>query len=253
MSVTPIGWQSPARREAILALLAARADAALAQWARPDALTSSFDHARPAASVESCWMFDARRGAIVVQGPENAFGELGCRLVGLATSDGSGIAENLGRRAFVDVLAAICGVGAGECAVVRHYVPAAEQMEPRRGIVSVRWQIAGLELTLHLDAALCEHVLPRIRAGRANLIARDVAVTATSVDVEAIVGLGSIDALHIADLRPGVVIKTDARLDAPVFLNFGGTERSALNGDLVALGERRAFRRGNTTSHEELT
>lgn len=231
MTVLPIRWQGRSRLERLRAELAGRCENWLDEWsasARDCRVELDLETPRAqsrSASMASHWQ-ELRAGEACLRFalPAAAFELWGKRLLGTSEADATGLAEGVGRRAFAGLAQAI--MGATEAQPARIERPSSQQLDSRHGVAAMVVTLAGVSMSLYLDAAVCDRLAPLTAPAAVPLTRREAAVGAGEIAFLATLDLGQSALEQTLNLRPGEIIKTAMRLDAPLQLR-------AMSGDAV--------------------
>jgi len=245
MAVVPFRWQGATRIEQLRSLLSTRAREWVSQWSVPglEADSDITELAEPAAdrTADRWYEVVAKAGALRICVPTHAFEQLGCRLVGAMTSDTNDMAEGIGRRALTDLARSLTNGSGEEGTLVEGKRPGMTSLDSRCGVAGFLWTFAGLRVSLFLDAALCDALVPRGLPASPPLTARAEAILSGEVTLTAVLDLGHASLEDTVTLRPGEIIKTNTKLDANVSLQSESGEIVA-SGMLVAADGYRALR-----------
>jgi hypothetical protein len=242
MTVVPFRWQGRSRIEHLRALVAARSQEWLEQWASgsPTLEVAALADAVPETRVSDRWYrLAGASGAVCARATSTTLELLGCRLAGIVTPDASGLASGVGRRALADLLKALAGSGG---LMEEHAVrPEDAVLRARAGVAGLLWSLEGIRIELYLDAGLCEVLHPVPRPAATGLVARSDAILPGELALHAVLDLGGAALEDTLVLRPGEIIKTSAKLDSVVSVRSqaGDTLFSAV---LVAADGHRALR-----------
>lgn len=243
MAILPLRWQGITRSEQVRSEIEARSQAWLVGWSASNAecrvirLASTRVHDAAAAIwLRAC----GPNGALAVRLTASAYEEIGCRLVDLPTGDGGEMAVGIGRRALADLAMQLVGAGANVEMLAPGDSPAPAATEPRCGVVELAWSLAGCNIEIHVDAALCDAIASRTTDAAEALVPREEAVLPGDITLEAVLDLGCAALVDTVSLRPGEVIKTDIPLDARVEVR-GTAGKTIFAGALVAAGGHRAL------------
>lgn len=240
MAIAPLRWLSQSRRDRLVALVQCR----LQEWER----------AWAAGAIECCveelqtpeeigrgswYCVGGDAGSLCVFTPAAGFEQLGCRLAALAMSDGHGLAAGVGRRAFVDLARRL---GAAPKADVEELSAPPRQalLDARNGVGRLQVELAGVCFRFYFEARLCDHLVPPQRTGgMPALVDRRSALLPNEVSLDAVLDLGRVPVERMLMLQPGDIVKTNAKLDAPIALR--GRTASFAVGTLTTKDGRRAL------------
>jgi hypothetical protein len=247
MKVVPIRWHSARRQEQVRIALEAVAKEWLVEWAveRTD-LVLDIGNGRAALGSDA-WMDAGADGASLVAGcREPTLSTLGCLLAGVPTRHGDGVGSAVGRRALADLAQMIfIRVGRQPATQWMSFVHDT-QCNARHGVIALRLSLDDVELALFVNDRLCDLLVPPARSSTRALATRFAALQGQQVQMDATLALGKLNLADFRQLRPGQVLKTQARLDALAQLLHHGSQPIAA-GTFVRSEGRRALRVESTT------
>jgi hypothetical protein len=166
---------------------------------------------------------------------------LGAQLLGLDASGSAGLAEAIGRRAFADLARMVATTEATPPRVEVLDARPIAGLAARNGTLQLAWSLGTARADLFADAALCEALLPSVRQPTPALASRNEAIASESITLDAVLDLGTAGLHDVLALRPGEVVKTRLRLDAPLHARLPDG-RAAFSGALLAEQGQRALR-----------
>lgn len=239
MSALVIRWQGPARRRTIGAVLQARLQSWLREWA-VDPVAAEVQHLSRQDIQAPCWQVaDAPDGACVLAGLDPAsIARLGGVLAGaparLAGDFRTALA--VGRDAVEALIGALL-TDAGEVTEASEMPTAA--LSERHGWGCFQVCFGETRFALLIDPTLCDRLDPR-HSTAALLERRSAALSQTDITLSATLELGSVDISLVSSLRPGDILGTDVLLSAPLTLGVDGGQ-SVISGRLVALDQNKAI------------
>lgn len=246
MVVLPLRWQGRRRSEQLCALLADRCGEWRQAWAVAGAPSCELElpvqEASALARAGETWL-EARttHGTLYLRIAHGAQQALGARLLGLDASGSAGLAESIGQRAFADLAKVLATTDASPIRVEVLDARPVAGLATRNGTLQLAWTLGTSRADLFTEASLCEALLPSIREPATALVARPEAIRSESVKLDAVLDLGMAGLQDVLALRPGEVIKTRLRLDAPVQARLPDG-RAAFSGALLAEQDQRALR-----------
>lgn len=224
MATLPLRWQGRSRLARLRAEVEGRCARWLDEWsaAARDCAVEALEESAPAdpRGAGGHWQ-ELRAGAATARFslPGPAFELWGQRLLG-ADGEADGLAEALGRRAFAALAQAL--LSAPQAAPARIERPHPRELEPRHGVAALALQLAGVRLRLYLDPAACDLLAPLPAPAPATLSPRAGALAQATVELTATLDLGRGALGQALNLRPGEILKTGLRLDAPLQLRAAG-------------------------------
>jgi hypothetical protein len=187
--------------------------------------------------------FDASVGAghLYARMTGSSVTTLGGQLLGLDASGAAGLAEGIGRRAITDLLRGLATVATATPRVDALDGRPETALSSRHGVLSLTWSFGTVRAELHVDAVLCDALLPRATGDAKPLASRRDAVQSESLALEAVLDLGTTGLHDVLALRPGEVIKTTVRLDTSLQVRLPDGRR-VFSGALLADQGQRALR-----------
>ena len=247
MATIPLRWLGASRRKALHAWVAARCAEWLRKWsAADDGLTleiHELDEARAQGHpFDPRWhLLREPTGALHVKASVAVFEAIGCRLVGAAEADACGIAAGVGRRAMIDLAAAVLQSPIRSDFTALPGPPEAAQIGPRHGAMGFRLALDATQVELYLDAAACDLIVPAAAPTGIALSARRSAIRPAMATFDIVLDLGQVPVLESIALKPGDIIKTTTPIDAVIHARTPRS-RPIFAGALVASERHRAIR-----------
>lgn len=221
MATLPLRWQGRSRLQRLRAEVEGRCARWLDEWsaAARDCAVDALEDAGAAdpRGAAGHWQ-ELRVGAAGLRFslPATAFERWGQRLLG-AEGEAGGLAEALGRRAFIALAQTL--LSAPQAAPARIERPHPRELDPRHGVAPMALHLAGVRLHLYLDPGACDLLAPMPAPASAALSARAQALAGAQVELSATLDLGRSALGQTLNLRPGEILKTGLRLDAPLQLH----------------------------------
>lgn len=247
MSVLPFRWQGRTRREQLRTAVQALLDAWLEQWSVSGAgHVTQLDAgvAEPDGMTWAC--AEGAGGSLYMRLPAGTAAGVGNFLAGVDDADSQGLAEGIGRRALLDLVAHLTGAGAKLESLASGMKPPPAALEPKRGVLALRCSLGGYEFECYLDCGLCDSLVPVATKVCEPLVAPSTAVLPSRISLDAVLDLGTAALADTISLKPGEIIKTDIPLDAEVSVR-AGSAKTMFSGLLAAADGHRAVRCTNTT------
>lgn len=246
MAVFPLRWQGRRRSEQLRELIEERCATWRHAWAVASAPACELGVLQsdvPVLTRAGDRWFGASSGDghLFVRLSGNSLAMLGGQLLGLDASGAAGLAEGVGRRAMTDLARTLANAGTTPPRVELLDARPEAALSARHGVLSLAWQSGAVRAELHFDAALCDALLPRATTGAPPLSPRQDAVRGESLALDAVLDLGAAGLNDVLALRPGEVIKTAVRLDAPLQVRLPDGRR-VFSGALLAEQGQRALR-----------
>lgn len=244
MAVLPLRWQSRSRLERVRAEVEGRCESWLGEWSagardRSVQVADAADEGACAPASEQWQELRAGDACLRLRLPANAFAEWGRRLLDTREHEAAGLAEGIGRRAFAALAQGLLGVqGEMPVAIER---PASAELASRHGVAALQALVAGVRIGLYFDARACDRLAPLPAPAAVALIPRSAAIGAGEIALVATLDLGYSPLEQALSLRPGEIIKTGLRLDAPVRLRTPSGE-PVLDATLIQRDGARALR-----------
>jgi hypothetical protein len=245
MVVLPLRWQGRRRSEELRLLLADRCGEWHQAWAVSNAPSCDLElpgqEASALARAGESWL-EARtaHGTLYLRIANGAQQALGAQLLRLDASGSAGLAESIGRRAFAD-LARVLASTESTPPRVEALDARPAGLAARNGTLQLAWVLGTARADLFAEASLCEALLPPVRQPAPALTSRHDAIQSESITLDAVLDLGTAGLQDVLALRPGEVIKTRLRLDAPLHARLPDG-RAAFSGALLAEQDQRALR-----------
>lgn len=244
MAVLPIRWQGRQRSEQLRQMLEARCEVWRSAWATASAPTGRIallEHdALSLADAGEVWL-DARNGDghLYARIARPAIAKLGAELLGLEPSGAEELALGIGYRATTDLVRLLADDKGVSSKVVdeRPDVPLASL----HGVLKLAWTFGAARVEIYLDAVMCDLLLPKQAAPISALTSRREAIQPEMVVLEARLDLGPTGLHEVLSLRPGDLVKTRVRIDAPLHVRLPGG-RQVFSGTLLADQAQRAVR-----------
>jgi len=219
MEVLPLRWQGASHIESLRRIVVERAGEWVAHWSVPNGRTE------PSVETLGAWRPDAvgaaagwyglrdEQAALALRVGERTFERIGAAFAGIAVADDCGLASGLGRRAieaFARVLLPASAAVWGRSDVP----PQAQDTGPRHGAVGLQLAIAGIDIELRLNAALCARLLPPVDTAGPKLTSRREAIAAVDATFDAVLDLGRVALSDSLAFAPGDVIRTSVPIGA---------------------------------------
>ena len=242
MKVLPLRWHGATRRERMRVALETLTKEWLSAWSGSD-LAFECSLARDARMADDRTWIEAEApcGSLLVAYTEQKLAQIGCLLAGVSLAQGHPVASGIGRRALKDFLELVIATLGGR-ASVKSISPVAEsKLDPRHGVVSFQLRIEDVDVLIYADDRLCDLLAPSEHKRRNDLVPRLAAVKDEQIVLEATLDLGKLDLADFKRLRPGEVLKTQARLDEHAQLRHKNSQPIAA-GLLVRRGGYRALK-----------
>lgn len=222
MAVLPLRWQSRSRLQRVRAEVEGRCESWLGEWSvgAHDRSVQVGDPAdqemRPPATGGQWRELRAGDACLRLLLPANAFADWGRRLLDTSEHEAVGLAEAIGRRAFAALAQTLLGVPGGTPVAIERPAPA--ELASRHGVAALQVTVAGVRVCVYFDAGACDRLAPLPPPPAVALVPRSAAIGAGEVALVATLDLGHSPLEQALSLRPGEIIKTGLRLDAPVRL-----------------------------------
>jgi len=219
MEVLPLRWQGATRIESLRGIVADRAAAWVAQWSAPNGRD------QPAVETLGAWRPDAvgadagwyglrdEQAAIALRVGDRGLERVGAAFAGIALADDCGLACGLGRRA-IEAFARTLLPAAAAVWSRSDVPPQAQDTGARHGAIGFGLTIAGIEIELRLNAALCARLLPAAKTPGPALAARRDAIAAVDATFDAVLDLGRVSLVESLAFAPGDVIRTSVPVGA---------------------------------------
>ncbi len=215
MKVVPIRWHSAKRQEQVRLSLEVVAREWFAEWGveRTDVILDI--GSGRAALGSDIWMNAGAEGACVLAGcKESMLTTLGCVLAAVPAGHGDAFGSAVARRALEDLAQMIfASVGRQPGTQWMPFVQDV-QCNARHGVVALRLLLNDVEIAVFVNDRLCDLLVPPARSSMRPLATRHAALQGKQVQVDATLPLGKLSLADFRQLRPGQVLKTQARLDA---------------------------------------
>jgi hypothetical protein len=257
MTVIPLRWQSASRAERMRALVIECAEKWIAEWSAIQVglgvEVETLPPLRPEiASADTRW-YDIRdrRASLNLRVTGTSFEHLGCRLVGVAVADSSGLAAGLGRRAFTDLARGFLGPEAPARLIEIAGMPSIADIGARHGAIGFQVSIGGIRVELHFDAELCAMLLPIDGPSAKPLTSRRDALKPIDAEFEAELDLGPLLLAESISFKPGDVLRTAVPLDTSIRLR-AHDGRGLVTGTLTVEGGHRALKIVKTHLHGDI-
>lgn len=246
MAVFPLRWQGRRRSEQLRGVVEERCATWRQAWAvasAPGCDLASLQHDAPVLTRAGEHWFDASTGDghLYVRMTRNSVAMLGGQLLGLDASGAFDLADGIGRRAMTDLARGLATSGSETPRVDLLDSRPETTLSSRHGVLSLAWQFGAVRAELHFDAALCDALLPRATTNAPPLSKRQDAIRGESLVLDAVLDLGTAGLHDVLALRPGEVIKTAVRVDAPLQVRLPDGRR-VFSGALLAEQGQRALR-----------
>jgi hypothetical protein len=245
MAILPFRWQTKHRAEQVRVLLASRAEQWCSEWSGHRSLEVVVSVASPeqkeSVRLGQWYALRTKEGVLHVNARSFAFGWLGCLLTNSRDENDSGIAQGVGRRALMDLIMVLSS-GASDDQIVRlDLAPGRDVIGLNRGVVHLRCLMAGAQMDVYVDAALCNFLVPALPESKQALTPLQEAILPGEIDLDIVLDLGSASIEDTLTLKPGEVVKTSIRVDSIVHATFGDSH-PVFSAKLVADGGHRALR-----------
>lgn len=231
--VLPLRWLGRTRRARIEAALQPRIDTWARGWCRAQPQLASDDALQPDMDWSTA---SAGDGSIALGVAPCDWALLGAVLLGCPVDGAGPLAEAVAKRAVAELLEALSG-----SAATQNEGRSPAVLAPRAGGATFALEVSDVALSIHLDAKACADVVPAASATPRALVSRREAVAPLSAPLQVTLPLGHLPLEHLAQLKPGDVLRTSIRVGGLVQLAADdGT--IARTGHLVADGDHRAIR-----------
>jgi hypothetical protein len=191
-------------------------------------------------------------GAAAVYLGGRTFDAVGRHLAATTSDDDSELAARLGEKAIAELVAAIhrrAGAVSTE--------PPAKAALPmalshgRFAAFGVEIRLGRLQWIVLIDRGLGERMVPPVAQPPLSLHRRDTVLAGASVEIKAVMSLGSVDLASLAGLAVGELLIGDCRLDDPLHVHVEG-KGAVATGFMRRLGTHRAIVIDGALSQEHL-
>lgn len=246
MEVLPLRWQGTTRIESLRCIVAGRAAEWVAQWsaanARAEPPVETLGAWRPdAVGVDAGWYgLRDEPAALALRVGERGLERIGAAFAGIAVADDCGLACGLGRRA-IEAFARMLLPAVAAVWRRSDVPPQVQDTGPRHGAIGFGLTVAGAEIELRLNAALCARLLPPADTPGPALAARRDAIAAVDATFDAVLDLGRVSLVESLAFAPGDVIRTSVPVGAGLRLVAERGEH-VLDGTLTAEAGHRALK-----------
>lgn len=253
MGQVRFGWLGLSRQNALRLLICAEVAGWSLDWwidhAKGEVEVRSLDGVELHLAPTMAYIASSHSGTLAINLGGKDVEAIGRHLLGIGNNADAGWAHQIGEEALNALSTRLfCRAGADEVPQLVESVRPPECERSCLGAVHVDIVVGRLSWRLALDRQLADCLVPPQAVGGPALTSRSTAIDEAVVNVDAVIGFGSVSLTELADLKVGEVLIGERSLQDALQLHIQGHGPVA-GGYLKRLGERRAVILDGTYLH----